>query len=166
MKYSDARPSIKSGDVLAWSHRGWKTWYDIKLQVVRMWTRSEYCHVGIAWVVGSRVFVLEAVSTGVQIVPLSGLLPCYWISLKAFPFTEEVLTDALWHVKSPYSYWQALLAGLHLKERIMDTKWQCAEYVQYILGNAGYEFLSEETPAATVRELNEKYDGAPIWLNP
>lgn len=36
MKYKEIRPLIKSGDILAWSHRGWKSWYDIKIQFVRM----------------------------------------------------------------------------------------------------------------------------------
>jgi len=60
MKYSEVRDTIKSGDLLAWSHRGWRTWYDIKIQAVRFFTQSEFSHVGVAWAVGGRVFVLEA----------------------------------------------------------------------------------------------------------
>jgi hypothetical protein len=57
MKYEAAREKVKSGDLLAWSHRGWRSWYDIQIQLVRFFTQSEYSHVGIAWVVGGRVHI-------------------------------------------------------------------------------------------------------------
>ena len=72
-KYSEYRDQIKSGDLLAWSHRGFRSWHDFKVQAVRLFTQSEYSHVGIAWVVGGRVFVIEAVEPRVRIFPLSKL---------------------------------------------------------------------------------------------
>src|SRR3990167_457790 len=94
MKYAEVREHLKSGDLLAWSHRGWGSWYDFQIQMVRMFTRSEYCHVGIAWVVSERVFVLEAVSTGVRIFPLSRELPFYWVPLRS-AWEDEVDAWAL-----------------------------------------------------------------------
>ena len=69
--YQEVRSSIKSGDLLFWSHRELKSWYDLKVQIVRMVTRSEYSHVGVAWVTGGRVFALEAVVPLIRIYPLS-----------------------------------------------------------------------------------------------
>ena len=111
MRYAAARRRIRSGDLLAWSHRGWGSWYDLQIQAVRMFTRSEYCHVGLAWNVGGRMFVLEAVSAGVRIFPLSRLMPCYWLPLAA-AWDGTVEEIALAHVGERYSKWQAVLAGL------------------------------------------------------
>ena len=84
MIYKQARPMIRSGDVLAWSHRGIRSWHDLKIWLVRMFTRSEYSHVGTAWVVGNRVFVIEAVMPKVRIYPLSKLGDFYWLQMGAY----------------------------------------------------------------------------------
>lgn len=157
MKYDIARDLIKSGDVLAWTHRGWGSWYDLKLQLVRMWTRSEFCHVGVAWVVGDRVFVLEAVSSGVRIMPLSNLLPCFWI--KRGEWNGVFLQRALKEIGKPYSTWQAILGGFGLLKGADDDKWQCAEYVSYILG------LPWATPAEVVYGLQALEECDTAWLN-
>ena len=51
MKYEDVRPTITSGDIVAFTHTGWSSWSDIESQIVRMATRSEFSHVAMAWVV-------------------------------------------------------------------------------------------------------------------
>jgi hypothetical protein len=38
MRYQRARPMIRSGDILAWSHRGIRSWRDLKIWFVRMFT--------------------------------------------------------------------------------------------------------------------------------
>ena len=83
--YANIRQHIKSGDLLAWSHRApwWASLRDCKIALVRLFTRSEYCHVGIAWVLGGRVFVIEAVKPEVRIYPLSKLAPFYWVQVPA-----------------------------------------------------------------------------------
>jgi len=102
------------------------------VQFVRIFTRSEYSHVGIAWAVGGRVLVLEAVSKGVRIFPLSLLLPCYWIPLGKW--SAEIEERALSQVGKPYSRWQAILGGLGRLQGGADERWQCAEYVATSLG--------------------------------
>ena len=158
MKYSDARPAIRSGDVLAWSHRGWKSWYDIKLQLVRMWTRSEFCHVGVAWVVVDRVFVLEAVASGVRLMPLSQLLPAAWISRGIW--NAECEKRALEALGSPYSYWDAIAGSIGKLDIGEDNRWQCSEYVSYVLS------LFWTTPAEMVTELQLGEGRVLQWLNP
>ena len=151
MKYeTEAREHIRSGDLLAWGHDRWGSWYDFKIQLVRMFTRSEYCHVGIAWVIAGRVFVLEAVSAGVRIFPLSRLLPFYWIPLRA-AWESEVEAWALRQLGEPYSQWQAVLGGLGLLKPGEDRIWQCAEYAAEVARRAGVELGKDVTPTAVVR---------------
>jgi hypothetical protein len=153
VKYAEARPQIRSGDLLAWSHRGWGSWYDIQIQMVRVFTQSEYSHVGIAWVVAGRVFVLEAVQTGVRIFPLSRLLPFYWLPLGAnwdAEWESEVEAWALQQVGEPYSKWQAVLAGLGLLRAGEDNIWQCAEYAQEVARRQGTPLVGKATPADLV----------------
>lgn len=150
-EYKEKRGDIKSGDVLAWTHRGWGSWYDFQIQMVRMFTRSEYAHVGVAWVIGGRVFVFEAVSSGVRIMPLSRLLPCYWIRLGRWGYTAEEF--ALQQVAQPYSKVQAVLAGLGLLKVGHDTVWQCAEYTIEVLKAAGVNLRGPATPSWVVENL-------------
>lgn len=149
MNYAAAREHIRSGDLLAWSHERWGSWYDFKVQLVRMFTRSVYCHVGIAWEISGRVFVLEAVSAGVRIFPLSRLLPFYWVPLRA-AWEPEVEAWALRQVGEPYSQWQAVLAGFALLKPGADSIWQCAEYAAEVARRAGVELGADVTPQAVV----------------
>lgn len=152
MKYHDARKRIQSGDLLAWSHeRSWlASWYDFQIQMVRAFTRSEYCHVGVAWTIAGRVFVLEAVGTGVRIFPLSRLLPFYWVPMKV-RWEDEVEAWALAQVGLPYSKIQAILAGLGKLRAGEDSMWQCAEYTLEVLKRAGVDLKVDATPTAVVR---------------
>jgi len=151
VKYeTEAREHIRSGDILAWGHDRWGSFYDLKIQLVRMFTRSEYCHVGVAWVIAGRVFVLEAVSAGVRIFPLSRLLPFYWVPLRA-AWEDEVEAWALRQVGEPYSQWQAVLAGLGLLKPGADSIWQCAEYAAEVARRAGVNLGVDVTPTAVVR---------------
>lgn len=151
--YKEKRGEVGSGDVLAWTHRGWGSWYDFQIQVVRMFTRSEYAHVGVAWVIGGRVFVFEAVSSGVRIMPLSRLLPCYWLRIGRW--NEAAEEFALQQVAQPYSRVQAIMAGLGLLKVGHDTVWQCAELVIEILGYAGVHLHGPATPSSVVDNLLE-----------
>jgi hypothetical protein len=102
VKYAEVRPKIKSGDVLAWTHRKWGTWYDFQIQMVRFFTQSEYCHIGVAYVVGERVFVLESVGAGIRQQPLSQELPFYWIPTNV-TWTDKALNAAMSKMGQKYS---------------------------------------------------------------
>ena len=158
MRYAEAREQLKSGDLLAWSHERWGSFYDFKIQMVRMFTRSVYCHVGICWCIGGRVFVLEAVSAGVRIFPLSRELPFYWIPLRT-NWETEVEAWALLQVGEPYSQWQAMLAGLGLLKPSADSIWQCAEYAAEVARRSGVELGADVTPNAVVLAA-QRLDGA------
>lgn len=155
MNYAAARGQIQSGDLLAWTHRAWGSWYDIQIQIVRTFTQSRYCHVGVAWNVAGRLMVLEAVATGVRIFPLSRLVPFDWLPIKA-AWEPEVEAWALQQVGEPYSKWQAMLAGVGLLKAGEDSIWQCAEYAQQVALRGGVELPGKATPANLVAMAMEQ----------
>lgn len=147
MEYSEIRSQIRSGDLLAWSHEGWGSWYDIKIQLVRMFTRSEYSHVGVAWVVGDRVFVLEAVEPMARIYPLSKLGSFYHIPLKA-PWSQSTEEKALSYIGADYKQLQAIKA--FFKPLGRGNVSECAALVLTILDNDGIDLGHFATPDAVV----------------
>lgn len=154
MRYLEARPQIRSGDLLAWSHRSWASWYDLQVQAVRFFTQSEYCHVGVAWVIGGRVFVIEAVTPQVRIYPLAKLLPFYWMPLH-MPWTEQAEEFALMQVGHQYSKWQAIKAYFGYVDT--DNLWQCAALTNAILRvNQVKLRVASETPSKLVYAALER----------
>jgi hypothetical protein len=131
MNYADARPQIKSGDLLAWSHRGWRSWYDVQIQLVRFFTQSEYSHVGVAWITGGRTFVIEAVTPKVRIYPLSKLGDFYWIP-DFIEWTHDTEEKALSHVGTEYSKLEALSA--FFGKSWDSAKMQCAKFALTVRG--------------------------------
>ena len=145
--YNEYRSKIKSGDLLAWSHRGWKSIHDIKIQLVRMFTQSEYSHVGVAWVVGERVFVIEAVEPCVRIFPLSKLGSFYHIPLNA-PWSASTEEKALSYVGAEYKQLQAIKA--FFKPLGKGNVSECAALVLTILEHDGIILENRATPDAVV----------------
>lgn len=152
MKYNEVRPLIKSGDLLAWSHRGWRSWRDIKIQLIKFFTQSEYSHVGTAWVIAERVFVIEAVIPLVRIYPLSKLGNFYHIPLSNAwnAQTEEV---ALSKVGYPYSQKEALLAFFKINGS--ESTFECAELASKIAETANVNLGKKYTPTAVVQAALE-----------
>lgn len=149
MKYSEARTQIKSGDMLAWSHRvnPFNSWRDFKIFFVRLAGVTEITHVGCAWVIGGRVLVFEAVKPYVRIHPLSTLGEFEWLQMNVAwnPDAEEY---ALAHVGEEYSELQAAMSPFG--EPPDDKYWQCAEYLARILRRCGIDLGNVFTPAALV----------------
>jgi hypothetical protein len=135
MKYEAAREKIKSGDLLAWSHRGWRSWYDIQIQLVRFFTQSEYSHVGIVWVVGGRVLVIEAVTPKVRIYPLSKLGTFYWLPYSE-PWTAHHEELALSYVGTEYSKLEAIAAFFNTSW--YPAKMQCAKLVAKLRSHVSF----------------------------
>ena len=157
MKYQNARPLIRSGDILAWSHRGIHSWHDLKIWFVRLFTRSEYSHVGTAWVVNNRVLVIEAVKPMVRIFPLSKLGNFYWLRTGAYwrKSTEEL---ALSFVGDNYSELQAIMSPFITPPN--DDRWECAELVACIARQDGIDLGGVYTPSEVVLAAQKR--GAPL----
>ncbi|MDD4242703.1 MAG: hypothetical protein PHG08_00180 [Bacilli bacterium] len=164
MKYNDIRSKIKSGDVLAWTHKEWGSWYNLQIQAVRMFTRSEFSHVGIAWVVDERVFVIEAVVPKVRVYLLSDEVPCYWMPCGESYWNEIVEKTSLSYVGQKYSKWQAILAAINKLKCGVDAKWECAELVNKILQNGN--LLKEGEALSTPTSIIEKllYKDFPLYI--
>jgi hypothetical protein len=164
LTYAAARPRIKSGDIMALSHFAWSDWYDIQVQMVRTFTQSDYCHVGLIWGVADRLFVIEAVNPLVRLVPLSKYAAegFFWIPTEA-PISDDELEYALADVGvGQYSKWQAVLAFLRRLRIGADQLKSCAEFLIECRNRSGVDLGDTATPAAVVRHLQEA--GRPVWL--
>ena len=108
---------------------------------------SEYSHVATAWVVGGRVFVIEAVVPLVRIYPLSKLGEFYWVPLNV-EFSEDTLDFALENVGEKYSQLQAMEAFFRLPSE--DNLWECAELARAIAAKCGVNLGQIATPSAVI----------------
>ena len=154
MKYSDIRPAIKSGDLLAFSHGDWKSWSGIKTLAVRAFTLSTYSHVGVAWVVGGRVFVLEAVKPKLRIYPLS-LSGDFYHTATSAVWTDQVEEYALSQIGQPYSELNAMAAFFApLKKGDVS---ECAAYAREIMSRAGVDLGAISRPDAVVSTAQLQY---------
>lgn len=151
-KYDEYRQSIKSGDLLGWSHRGWGSWHDIKIQLVRFFTQSEYSHVAVAWVVGGRVFVIEAVVPKVRIYPLSKLGSFYHVPLNA-PWLEHTEEVALNHVGADYKQLEAVEA--YFRPLADGTVSECAALVIEIAKHDGIYLGTRATPDSVMLKAQQ-----------
>lgn len=161
-RYSDIRESIKTGDVLAWSEGGsWNSWRNIQLNLIKLVTQSRYNHVGIAYVVGGRVFVVEAVVPFIRIFPLSRLTPFYLLSTN-FNINRDTEESLLAKVGLPYSKWEAI-KSVFTKDTNGQEVWECAKLVNQTLKTFDAEFDNlHDTPGALVNYLVDHYDSTPI----
>lgn len=146
MKYSEYRSRIKSGDILGFSHEGWGSFRDFKIQMVRIFTRSNYSHVGIAVELSGRLFCLESVMPEARLYPLSKLGSFYHIGMNA-NWTPEVEEKAFSHIGDKYSQWEAVKAFfVDLGQKTS----QCAAFVDTVMGYLGWDMGAKQTPDAIV----------------
>lgn len=147
MNYSTARESIRSGDLVAQSHGDWTTWRGVKVNLVRIFTRSTYSHVGIAWVIGGRVLILEAVKPELRIYPMSRIGNFYLLPLQA-KWCEVAENLALKNVGVEYSELIAIKAFFGPLEE-GDVR-QCAAYVLTVFQADGIDLGNQATPDGLV----------------
>ena len=128
MKYSISRNNIKSGDLIAFRGTG-----PFSRFIARV-TGNSYTHVGIAITMKNRVMVIQDKELkGVELIPLSSMLPCDWIGTNA-QWTEEAETFAFSNIGQSYSYINALLAGLGFPP--IGKNSICSEYAASVLKKA------------------------------
>ena len=150
------RATIKSGDLLAFSHGNWKTWGGIKTEAVRIFTRSTYSHVGMAYVIGARVFVLEAVKPCIRMYPLSLSGDFYHLPLKQ-KWNKACERFALACLGIKYSEVTAMEAYIHPLED--GNVSECAAYVREVFKRMSIDLGDRSTPDAVI--LKAQMLGAP-----
>lgn len=160
MSYAAVRPLIRSGDLLAWSHRApmFASWRDFKIGLVRLFMRSEYSHVGTAFVMGGRVWVIEAVTPHPRIIPLSNALPFYWVPLGApwKPATETRALALIGKERIEYSQAEAVRGALGTLHPGTDDLWMCAEMAWCIALWDGVVLGADITPSGLLRAALER----------
>lgn len=150
MKYSEFRANIKTGDLLAFSNTTWSSWHDFQVHVVRMATESEFSHVGIAYVVNDRVFVLEAVSQGVVQTPISEYKTFFHASNPEL-LSQVALDFAFAKMGTPYESKILMVLNQIINLRLnRNSRLQCSEYVNGILCANKQWLTSTDTPTAIV----------------
>ena len=143
MDYATARKLIRSGDLISQSHGDWLTWRGIKTNLVRMFTRSTYSHLGIAWVIGGRVFMLEAVKPKLRIYPMSKIGDFYLLPMRA-QWCEVAENLALEKIGVDYSElvaMQAFFGPLNV-----GNVQQCAAYALTVLAMDGIDLGNSAIP--------------------
>ena len=147
MDYATARAYIRSGDLVAQSHGNWTTWRGIKINVVRMFRRTTYSHVGIAWVIGGRVLILEAVKPQLRIYPMSRIGDFYLLPLQA-QWSEAAEAVELKNVGVEYSELVAMQAAFGPLDQAEVR--QCAAYALSVLRADNIDLGNTAIPDALV----------------
>lgn len=143
--------SIESGTVIAW--RG----TSLYSKIVQIFTRSSFSHVGIAVEFGGKLFVIEAKEgKGVRLTPLFTRLPFYILipgrNCVVHEWTEATERLALTKIGDKYSILKCIKAYLKKKLKI-NNKWECAEFVSYVLNSMGYKLTYSNTPQRLVDRM-------------
>jgi len=122
--YEEYRSKIKSGDLLIWANESYENISDIMSKVIQAYTRSSYTHVGVAWVVGERVFVIEAIPPSVRIYPLSKKRSFYHIDM-GIKWDDSYIQHLLEKVGDDYGYLDVLRSIIYAPKE--DNSWHCVE---------------------------------------
>jgi len=152
MTYAQARSTLRTGDIIAQTHRSWfRSWHDFKVMLIRLWGQTEYAHVGLIWRSGGRVFVIEAVKPRVRIFPLSLIGDFYHIPMNR-DLSMAAEDYAFRQIGEPYSEGLAVLTALKLVDKGDYGVWHCAKLVNEILRENKFDFGLAFTPGEIVRE--------------
>jgi hypothetical protein len=164
MQYSNIRSTIKSGDVIAWSEGGWSNWHDIQVSIVRMFTESEYSHIGVAYVVAGRVFVVEAVVPLIRIFPLSKLTPFFYFKAPDTWWSDKMEEELVSKVGLPYSKLEAIKAFMGMNTDGTEN-WECAKLVNKTLmtADAGFDAV-KDVPTDIVKYIMDKYNIPAVYV--
>jgi hypothetical protein len=126
--YDRVRPHLRTGDLMFTSGAGMFS------SLIRRFTRSPWSHVGVVVVdkVLDIVMVMEAVETGVRVVPLS--------LYKSYP--GEIVLARWVRATKPTSE----LGGVEVvdKEVVIEHLADCREGVRWALGEMGQPYNSDE----------------------
>lgn len=161
-RYEKIREQIRSGDLLSWSHREpfWRSFYEFKIFCIRLFRMQPWTHVGTAWTFAGRVFVIEAVKSGVRLFPLSRAGDFGWVALGA-PWSAITESAAMQYIGDPYSELEAALAPFI--ELDATGKWECAKLCAFLARLDGIDLGRVYTPDA-VLEAALAFEGTELVM--
>ena len=150
--YEDYRTQIRTGDVLAFfSSTGTNLFDGIYAKIITYVTKERIHHVGMAYVSGGRVFIVEAMPPFVRMIPLSRRGSFYHLPMgvKDGPQVEVEVLSAIgkrYSIKDAITAWSA--------EKVEDENGvQCAEHVVRTLTKLGIKVEKEYIPGKLVTSL-------------
>ena len=146
-QYADYRHKLRSGDILAYSHEGWKSFKDFKTQMVRVFTRSTYSHVGIVVEIAGRYFILENVVPYARLYPISMSGSFYHLPMN-IDWTPELEAKAFSYIGYPYSQWRAIKA--FFKNLGRGDSSECAALVWNVMYDANVYLGDRQVPDSIV----------------
>lgn len=151
-KYKDRRDKIRSGDLLIWSNGQPEPITNFITTIIRLFTSSEYSHVGVAWKIKGRLFVVEATVPVVRIVPVSDKEEFYRVPV-GLEWSDDRVRDLIEHVGKSYSIADALRAWKGITNDKDNGKWQCGELVHNFYLKAGVDLGDAFTPSRVVYSM-------------
>jgi hypothetical protein len=145
------RQAIKSGDLLIWKKSKKSLISNWTIELIRFFTRSDFAHVGIAWVMDGRVFVVEATQPVVRLTIVKDNDEFYHAPMVVewSDTSEEYLIDK---IGLKYGVFDAIRAFLG-KTLDNDRRYQCAELANEFYKTHGIELGDAFTPSKLVEAV-------------
>lgn len=140
---------IRNGDLLAWKNDG-----TVLGNLVSYITKGVYTHVGIAWTLHNRAYVLDAFwKGGVRLRALEDNLPVDIIHTK-IKWNSEIEDSAMSKLGRSYNYLNAALLGFDITPNY-DSE-VCSLYAASTLRKGGINIPRDKTVTLTPQRLVEK----------
>lgn len=169
MKYFEAAPIIKQGDLLFFTHTEWDSWYDLQVQAVRIAGETEITHVAIAYPMDGELWILESVVPKVRAVPLTNVLNetgFWWVSLDTLMTPTEVVWARHQIARAEYSKVQGVQAQFGVDVTNDDGLMECAKYAIMCRELSGVNLGTKATPAAVMREAQKLPNSKTVFVEP
>lgn len=154
--------NIKTGDIVVFSATKIKDISSFFSYIVRLFTMSEYNHIGVVWVTNGRHFVIEAQIPEVKITPLKNMGEFYHIPMDLI-VNEEHLELLFEKIGEPYSMFEAVRA--YFKKNNTDNhNWICVELIDYFLFIMDVKIGKIYTPSDVVRKLIQQFNKQLVYV--
>lgn len=149
IRYSEIRDTLKTGDLVSWKAGKVNSFFTLVLKIYQKILKPKSVHVGIVFVIGGRIFAVEARPPQIRVYPLSKMEDFYLIRTNI----EETNTNVdflLTEIGVEYSILD-LFRGLFFSDGKNNKQIYCSE-----LASLYYESINLLSA--------EKYDEA--WRTP
>ena len=134
VRYSDIRDSLRTGDLVSWKAGKVNSFFTAVLKIYQKILKPKSVHVGIVFVIGGRIFVVEARPPAIRIYPLSQMEDFYLIQTN-IPDEKANVDFLLQEVGVEYGILD-LVRGLLFADGKNNKQQYCSE-----LGSLYYEVV-------------------------